>query len=106
MGDDGCQGGDISSPWDFIQKDGAVHGGQYQGTGPFGKGLCQDFSMVHCHHHGPQRDDPYPAEGTKGCPQQSSAVCPKKCDGHSSGSHADFANDKYTFSGETASASG
>merc|ERR1712226_843426 len=34
----GCDGGQISSPWDFIKRKGAVSGGQYQGSGPFGKG--------------------------------------------------------------------
>merc|ERR1719515_57909 len=38
--DDGCQGGAIDEPWDYIGSAGAVTGGQYQGTGPFGKGLC------------------------------------------------------------------
>merc|ERR1719265_99957 len=58
---DGCDGGQIDTPWDYIQHTGAVTGGQYQGTGPFGKGLCADFSLPHCHHHGPQGKDPYPA---------------------------------------------
>lgn len=104
--DDGCSGGDIESPWDYIQKEGAVTGGQYHGTGPFAAGLCQDFSLPHCHHHGPQGDDPYPAEGTTGCPQQSSPQCPKKCDSSAMAPHADFKNDKWSFSGETGSASG
>ena len=47
-------GGQIDEPWDYIKQNGAVSGGQYQGTGPFGKGLCSDFSLPHCHHHGPQ----------------------------------------------------
>merc|ERR1719491_2071788 len=57
--DDGCGGGDIVSPWEFISR-GVVTGGQFNGTGPFGKGYCNDWSFPHCHHHGPQRDDPYP----------------------------------------------
>merc|ERR1719387_468426 len=32
---DGCDGGDISTPWTFIKQSGAVSGGQYHGTGPF-----------------------------------------------------------------------
>merc|ERR1719443_376600 len=70
----GCGGGDISTPWrhmkfaEFFGGPAVVSGGQYQGTGPFGPGFCSDFSLPHCHHHGPQGDDPYPAEGTKGCP--------------------------------------
>merc|ERR1712184_160532 len=76
---------------------GAVSGGQYQGTGPFGKGLCSDFSMPHCHHHGPQGSDPYPAEGEPGCASQTSPACPTTCDATASAEHNIFANDKYTF---------
>merc|ERR1712087_719267 len=60
---DGCGGGMIYAPWQYIMNIGAVSGGQYQGTGPFGSGLCADYTLPHCHHHGPQGDDPYPAEG-------------------------------------------
>merc|ERR1712048_385862 len=105
--DDGCDGGDIDSPWSYINGRGAVTGGQYEGTGPFGKGLCLDFSMPHCHHHGPQGKDPYPAEGEKGCPSQHSpGQAPKKCDADAKAPHNDFENDKYTFSGKTSSAAG
>merc|ERR1712146_61162 len=82
----GCNGGQITSPWSYIKKGGlfggkgAVSGGQYQGSGPFGKGLCSDFSLPHCHHHGPQGSDPYPAEGAKGCPHESSPRGPSQCD--------------------------
>merc|ERR1711871_340965 len=82
---DGCDGGQITTPWNFIGRQGVVTGGQYQGSGPFGKGYCSDFSLPHCHHHGPQRDDPYPPEGSKGCPQQRSPSCPRSC-------YSDFAN--------------
>merc|ERR1711933_432973 len=108
----GCNGGQISSPWSYMKKGGlfggkgAVTGGQYQGSGPFGKGLCSDFSMPHCHHHGPQGDDPYPAEGSEGCPSQKSPQCPNKCDAEASDSHKEFASDKYSFSGEVQTASG
>merc|ERR1711865_125177 len=104
--DDGCDGGDINSPWDYISETGAVTGGQYQGTGPFGKGLCLDFSLPHCHHHGPQGKDPYPAEGAAGCPSEHSPATPKKCDADAEGAHSDFTSDKYTFSGQTQSAQG
>jgi len=103
---DGCDGGMIDTPWDYIKKTGAVSGGQYQGTGPFGKGMCSDFAFPHCHHHGPQGDDPYPAEGQPGCPSQKSAQCPKKCDADASGGHADFKSDKYGYKGKTETASG
>merc|ERR1712003_582003 len=52
--DDGCNGGFVDEPWDYIRLHGAVSGGQFQGTGPFGKGFCRDYSLPHCHHHGPQ----------------------------------------------------
>merc|ERR1711862_1072757 len=102
----GCGGGDINTPWSFIKNRGAVTGGQYQGSGPFGKGYCSDFSLPHCHHHGPQGKDPYPAEGTKGCPEQESPKCPKKCDSDAEGNHANFEKDKHAFSGKVVSASG
>lgn len=109
--DDGCMGGQIDTPWDFISSDGAVTGSQQKFTGsgddpdPFAgnKQLCSAFSLPHCHHHGPQGDDPFPAEGAKGCPSEKSPSCPKKCD---AGSSADFKSDKYTFSGKTQTASG
>merc|ERR1712150_198106 len=91
---------------DFIGEEGVVTGGQYQGSGPFGAGMCSDFSLPHCHHHGPQRDDPYPAEGQPGCPSESSPQCPKKCDSNSASEHSDFTKDKWSFSGGTQSASG
>merc|ERR1712003_119937 len=109
----GCDGGQITDPWTYLKngdadgtKHGAVSGGQYKGTGPFGKGFCSDFSLPHCHHHGPQGKDPYPAEGAKGCPSASSPKCPKKCDSDAEGDHANFKEDKYRFHGRVASASG
>jgi cathepsin B len=104
--DDGCSGGDINSPWDHIKSSGAVSGGQYKGTGPFGAGMCADFSLPHCHHHGPQGSDPYPAEGSAGCPSQTSPQCPTKCDADSKSGHDDFDSDKYTFTGKVQSAMG
>merc|ERR1712039_143619 len=108
----GCNGGQITSPWSFMKKGGlfggggAVSGGQYQGSGPFGKGFCADFSLPHCHHHGPQGEDPYPAEGQPGCPSESSPAGPKKCDSDATAPHDDFEADKYTFTGNTVTASG
>jgi len=106
----GCNGGQITSPWSYMKKGGlfggkgAVSGGQYEGSGPFGKGLCSDFSLPHCHHHGPQGSDPYPAEGKPGCPHENSPAGPKACD---SGSDiSDFEGDKYSFSGSTITANG
>merc|ERR1712232_1243595 len=103
---DGCDGGQITTPWNYIKGEGAVSGGQYQGTGPFGKGLCSDFSLPHCHHHGPQGDDPYPAEGKPGCPHEKSPKAPKACGADATAPHNDFANDKYTFSGKVQMAEG
>merc|ERR1711972_659243 len=108
----GCNGGQISSPWSYLKKGGlfggkgAVTGGQYQGSGTFGKGLCSDFSLPHCHHHGPQGQDPYPAEGAPGCPHEESPSTPKHCDADATAPHNEFKSDKYTFSGRTQSASG
>merc|ERR1712125_165496 len=108
----GCNGGQISSPWSYLKKGGlfggkgAVSGGQYQGSGAFGKGLCSDFSMPHCHHHGPQGADPYPAEGKPGCPSQKNPAGPKTCDADAKAPHNDFAADKYSYSGDTVTASG
>lgn len=104
--DDGCNGGFVEQPWDYIRLHGAVTGGQYQETGPFGKGMCADFSLPHCHHHGPQGDDPYPAEGEPGCPQADSPTCPKKCDTTAADTHSNFTQDKYSFDGKVVSASG
>jgi len=104
--DDGCNGGFVEQPWDYIRLHGAVTGGQYQGTGPFGKGMCADFSLPHCHHHGPQGTEPYPAEGKPGCPKADSPTCPKKCDTTAANTHSNFTQDKYSFDGKVVSASG
>merc|ERR1711924_265167 len=103
---DGCGGGQITAPWTYIQKYGAVTGGQYNGTGPFGSGLCSSFALPHCHHHGPQGNDPYPAEGQAGCPVQNSSKGPRACDPSAEAPHKDFMNDKFTFSGSIISPSG
>eukprot|EP00658_Telonema_sp_P-2_P083418 TRINITY_DN9025_c0_g1_i3.p1 TRINITY_DN9025_c0_g1~~TRINITY_DN9025_c0_g1_i3.p1 ORF type:complete len:371 (+),score=103.46 TRINITY_DN9025_c0_g1_i3:132-1244(+) len=100
--DDGCGGGDLFSPWEYIQNHGVVTGGNYNGTGALGGGFCSAFSLPHCHHHGPQGSDPYPAEGAPGCPSQSSASCPRKCDADASKAHAEFSSDKHSFKGSVA----
>jgi len=97
---EGCDGGDITSPWEFIQK-GAVTGGQYKGTGPFGAGFCSDWPFAHCHHHGPQGSDPYPQ-----CHEKASPQCPRKCDASASEAHKDFDSDKIGFQGEIIQVSG
>jgi len=102
----GCQGGMIRTPWTHILHAGAVTGGQYNGTGPFGDGMCADYSLPHCHHHGPQGDDPFPPEGGAGCPSESSPRCPRTCDADAGASHADWAADKISFIGAIQSASG
>lgn len=95
----GCNGGQTYTPWSYLHDTGAVTGGQFNGTGPLGLGFCSDFSLPHCHHHGPQRDDPYPAEGAPGCPSESSPRCPKKCDSTAKSPHNQMRSDRYGFSG-------
>merc|ERR1712072_293418 len=108
----GCNGGQITSPWSYMKKGGlfggkgVVSGGQYQGSGPFGKGFCSDFSLPHCHHHGPQGKDPYPAEGKPGCPKESSPAKYSKCDASATAPHNDWKNDKYSYDGQTVTANG
>jgi len=85
---------------------GAVTGSQYHGTGPFGKGMCADFSLPHCHHHGPQGEDPYPSEGQDGCPAAKSPKCPTSCSADAAETHSNFTQDKYSFDGKVISASG
>merc|ERR1719359_2308048 len=102
----GCGGGWINTPWSYIQRTGAVTGGQYKGDGPFGNGLCSSFSLPHCHHHGPQGKDPYPAEDTPGCERQHSPKGPTQCDADAQAPHNKFAQDKYSFTGRIQSASG
>merc|ERR1719171_2220050 len=96
---DGCNGGMIDTPWSYIKRHGAVTGGQYHGSGPFGAGLCSSFSLPHCHHHGPQGEDPYPAEGKPGCPSASSPEGPKTCDADAKAPHDKYESDKYSFEG-------
>merc|ERR1712194_462367 len=56
-------------------------------------------SLPHCHHHGPTGDEPYPAEGKKGCPSEKSPKGPKKCDASAAAPHASYDTDKYSFNG-------
>jgi len=106
MGGNGCDGGQIDAPWSYIKRTGLVTGGQINGTGPFGGGFCSAFDMPHCHHHGPQGNDPYPAEGTTGCPNQRSDSCPRSCDSSAVSPHNQFDDDKYHFDGRVASYEG
>ena len=98
----GCFGGDLDGPFFHVNDDGAVTGGQYNASGPFGGGYCSSFSLPHCHHHGPRRDDPYPAEDTKGCPEPKGAFgpdCPTKCDKGAEAPHDHFKADRIKFKG-------
>jgi len=98
---DGCGGGMLEDAWQYISQNGVVTGEQYNNTGPFGKlGFCSAFSLPHCHHHGPQGQDPFPAEGTPGCPSQSSPECPAKCDDSAKPAFNDFTKDRYKFDGD------
>ena len=105
---DGCQGGQIDTPWQYISNTGAVTGGQVGQTYAVNgqKGLCSDFTLPHCHHHGPQGQDPYPAEGKPGCMSQTSPPAPTKCDANAAAPHNTWASDKWSFSGQVQSASG
>lgn len=100
---DGCDGGMLATAWDFIKRKGLVTGGQYNNTGPLGGGYCSAYPLPHCHHHGPQGDDPYPAEGQPGCPSESSPACPSSCDTDAESPHNDWTDDKYGFSGRVVS---
>ena len=91
----------------YISSTGAVTGGQFQNTFPLkGGNFCSDFSLPHCHHHGPQGNDPYPAEGAPGCPAQQSAKGPTECDADAAADHANFKADKWTFAGGVSATSG
>jgi cathepsin B len=105
----GCGGGQISTPWTYIKRHGAVTGGLYGNSKgqPTGfSGMCSDYSLPHCHHHGPKGDDPYPSEGEPGCESQKSPRCPRTCDDDSASPHDDFSEDKHSFGGRIESASG
>jgi cathepsin B len=97
---DGCDGGMLYSAWQYIQSSGVVTGGQYQDSGPF-PGYCSSFSLPHCHHHGPDGHggDPYPDEGTPGCPNARSPPGPTSCDSTAKAPHNNFNSDKWSFSG-------
>lgn len=98
---DGCNGGQITTPWTYIKAKGVVTGGNQDGTGTFGGGWCSGFSLPHCHHHGPIGDDPYPSEGAAGCPSERSPRGPTACDASALSPHDSFAGDKYTYTGKT-----
>jgi cathepsin B len=104
--ENGCGGGFLPSAWEYIQNSGVVTGAQQTGDkandDPFASGgFCSRFSLPHCHHHGPVGKDPYPAEGTTGCPKVSeSPSCPTQCDSDAKAPHATFGEDKYSFNGE------
>jgi cathepsin B len=104
-------GGSVHGPWSYVRTSGVVSGQQNENdtdalaaglppSDPFyEQGFCAPFSLPHCHHHGDQGADPYPAEGDPGCPSQRSPLGPSECAASSVGDHAVFAADKYTFDG-------
>lgn len=97
---DGCGGGFLPDAWQYIADNGIVTGGE-QGHGPFdAMGLCSDFTLPYCHHHGPQRNDPYPDEGKVGCMSQTSPSCKRECDSNAVAPHSNFTADAYTFDGD------
>jgi len=95
---DGCGGGFLQATWGYVKK-GSVTGGNQGDTGPLGGGFCSEFSLPHCHHHGPQGQDPYPDEGSAGCPTQDSPKCGKQCDASAKAPHNEYDKDKYHFTG-------
>lgn len=103
---DGCNGGQLYPAWYYIGNTGLVTGGQFNHTGTYsGTQFCQDWRMGHCHHHGPQGKDPYPDEGTAGCPKGvSEPHCPSTCDHEGgSGPHDNYSKDKYGYQGHVVS---
>lgn len=115
----GCGGGSLVVPWEYIQVNGLVTGAQ-QGNGTFDNGgFCAGFgydpqasnNLPHCLHHGPQDhqctvngvttdyNDPYPAEGTSGCPSQHSKACPTQCDSTATAPNNVYSQNKYSFVG-------
>jgi cathepsin B len=107
---DGCNGGSVVQPWTYIKRKGVVTGTQNlediaidDGLAPsdpfYMQGFCSPFTLPHCHHHGDQGNDPYPAEGDEGCESQSSPQGPTSCDPSAVGDHRNFTFDKYTFQG-------
>jgi cathepsin B len=95
----GCGGGMPHAAYSYIGSRGLVSGGQYKNQeGPL-QDLCSAFDLPHCHHHGPQRDDPYPPEGSPGCPSQRSPQCPTQCDSTAKAPHNVFSKDKYAYHG-------
>lgn len=111
---DGCNGGTLLEPWLYMREmllphrhgRGVVTGGEYDNTGPYGGGWCSKFSKPHCHHHGPSGDDPYPEEGSEGCPSQESSPGPSRCDSDSQVPHSNYAQDKITFKGHVVQVDG
>eukprot|EP01046_Picozoa_sp_COSAG06_P013472 COSAG06_NODE_817_length_12118_cov_6.463683_7_plen_324_part_00 len=102
----GCNGGSPMAAWEYVKAKGLVTGKQqkFTATGPdpdpfAGTETCSDFSLPHCHHHGPVGSDPFPSEGAPGCASQKSPKGPTKCD---EGSTLSFEDDKYTFTGSVA----
>jgi hypothetical protein len=102
--EDGCQGGDLNTPWSYIAQQGLSVGGQNNNTGPFSDlGTCTPFSLPHCFHHGPKNTSPFPAEGTPGCPNVASGQspsCPNDCTNpNAKAPYNDFKTSRYAFSG-------
>ena len=62
--------------------------------------MYAQFSLPHCHHYGPQGNDPYPAEGSAGCPDvKASPACPKQCDSTAAAPFSNFHQYRYNFNG-------
>lgn len=105
----GCGGGLPGRSWRYIIEHGLVTGGQQEvqdnGTNPDAfaeQRFCSKFSLPHCHHHGPQRNDPFAPEGDASCPEVSAASspsCPSSCDPDANAPHGSFRVDRYRIAG-------
>eukprot|EP01065_Artemidia_motanka_P031181 TRINITY_DN3741_c0_g1_i2.p1 TRINITY_DN3741_c0_g1~~TRINITY_DN3741_c0_g1_i2.p1 ORF type:complete len:400 (+),score=107.04 TRINITY_DN3741_c0_g1_i2:53-1252(+) len=109
----GCFGGWPAEAYFYVRAVGLVTGQQqrfdarrFAGPDPdrFGNAsLCAPYTLPHCHHHGPLRGDPFPAEDTLGCPavpDGGSPECPTSCAPSALPPHSDFSLDKHSFSGD------
>lgn len=106
--DEGCGGGFARTSWKYILEHGLVTGGQQVVNGSRNpdafaeQRFCSKFSLPHCHHHGPQREDPFAPEGDDACPEvrpSESPSCPQSCDADADQLHGSFWQDRYRLDG-------
>jgi len=85
----GCDGGMLNTAWNYLRNDGLLTGGQYNGTGPFGKGLCADFSISPCD-----------SQASCGNVVKESPQCPTSCATNTKAQYSNFQEDRFGFSGK------